>query len=638
MTEWLLMDLYSQFIHMSRYSRWSPEKKRRETWEETVQRYFDFFEWHLEENCDYILTKKLRKTLEEAVINLEVMPSMRALMSAGPALQKNNVAAYNCAFIAIDTPVALAEIIYLLMSGCGVGFSVERQYITKLPVVPDELYDSDTVIVVGDSKIEWAKSIKELIALLYMGQIPKWDLSKIRPAGAILKTFGGRASGPEPLNKLFKFCVKTFKDAVGRKLQSIEVHDLVCVAAQVVVSGGRRRSATISLSNVSDDRMRDAKSGSWWDVSPQRAMANNSACYTEKPDMGIFMKEWISLYNSKSGERGIVNVDGMKRHAKKFGRRDVEQLHGVNPCGEIGMRYSGGLCNLTEIIVRENDTKSSLCRKARLAAILGTFQSTLTGFKFLRKEWKKNAEEERLLGVSLTGIYDNKFMSTEGEDLKSFLNELREHVNSVNVEFAGALNINPSVATTTVKPSGTVSQLVDASSGIHPRYSKYYIRRVRLDKKDPLFSVMKDSGFLYEIDSTNPETIIFSFPVKAPENCKTRDVVSTKDHLELYLLYKKYWTEHNVSVTINVKENEWLDVAAWVYSHFDDICGISFLPYSDYSYVQAPYEEINKQQYDELVKNTPKEILWNNLAKYEAEDNTVAAQELACAGNQCELI
>lgn len=994
-----LPSLYQQIIHLSRYSRWLPEEKRRETWEETVGRYFDFFEKHLKENCDFILSTQLRNELEQAVLNLEIMPSMRCMMTAGRALEKNHASAYNCSFLAIDSVRAFDEAMLLLMLGCGVGFSVERQYVTQLPAIPDELYSTDTTIVVDDSKIGWAKAFKEFLGMLYIGQIPKWDLSKIREAGTPLKTFGGTAAGKEPLEKLFKFTISLFQNARGRKLQSIECHDLMCVIGEIVVSGGKRRSALISLSNVSDDRMRDAKSGQWWIEHQHRALANNSACYTETPDMGIFLKEWTSLYTSKSGERGIFNLEGAKKQVKeKVDRRDFSKIQGLNPCitsdslittshGPVSVKdligkqfevvvneenypsspdgfYSTGIkdtymiqtdrgyeikatenhkfkignewkqlkdikngdtiklgytsstlkwpglgtyelgwllgnikgdgcisnercylrwwgddaihmrelatkyineiniphrkdcgrcnggstdiititsvglyeeiqknnygiladvgkkltpeiltktssefqrgfltgwfdadgsiqgnrkkgisvrlnsstleelkiaqsmlvsfgimsklyknrrnkeyrlmpdgnggqkkylcqanheliiskdnmirfyqnigfnepkklerlktslvgynsnqyydnfcdtvvniisvgkeevfdcqipdincfvangilthncgeillrsqsfCNLSEVIIRHTDQEDDILRKARLAAILGTFQSTLTNFKYLRKDWKRNCEEERLLGVSMTGIFDNVFMSTPTEQLKSFLIEVKNEIIKTNIRFAKKLGIEPSTSCTTTKPSGTVSQMCDTASGIHPRYSKYYIRAIRMDLKDPMCQLMKDNNLPYEIDCTNSSTVVFYFPIKSPDCLKYRSDLTAIEHLELYLIYKQHYTEHSVSITVSVKEHEWLEVGAWVYKHFDDISGVSFLPHSDHIYQQAPYQECTEEEYQKLLERMPKEIDWNLLSGYEDKDMTTGSQEYACGGKEsCDII
>ncbi len=630
------MDIYQQFIHLSRYARWISEENRRETWPETVSRYFNFFENHLKEYHNFKLTKKLREELEKSVLIQKVMPSMRCLMTAGEALKRENVAGYNCSFIAVDNVRAFDEILYVLMNGTGVGFSVERQFISQLPVIAEELYPTDTTIVVADSKLGWAKSLKEFIQLLYSGQIPEWDVSRVRPAGSQLKTFGGRASGPEPLVDLFRFCVKTFQNAAGRKLTSIECHDIICKIADIVVVGGVRRSALISLSNLSDDRMRHAKSGQWYIEEGQRALANNSACYTEKPDMGIFMDEWKALYDSKSGERGIFNRAAAWKHTDRFGRRNTDYNFGTNPCGEIILR-SMGFCNLTEVVIRENDTLETLKEKVLHATILGTFQSTLTNFKYLRKTWKDNAEEERLLGVSLTGIMDSK--TTNNGASAPILEQLREYATEVNKKWAELLNINPSVAITTVKPSGTVSQLTNSASGIHARHAPFYIRRVRADKKDPLSQMMKDAGFYCEDDIMKPtHQWVFSFPQKSPDSATTRTEMSAIQQLETWKIYRDNWTEHNPSCTISVKENEWMDVGAWVYKHFNEVGGLSFLPYTDANYRQMPYEDCTETEYKELLEKTPKKIDWTKLSNYEKDDETKGSQELACTAGVCEVV
>lgn len=633
-----LPTLYSQFIHLSRYSRWLPEEKRRESWEETVKRYFDFFQKHIQARTDYELKKSERAELENAVLNLKIMPSMRCLMTAGPALERDEASGYNCSFIAIDNPRSFDEILYLLCCGTGVGFSVERQYVSQLPVIAEAFYGTDSTIVVQDSKIGWAKALKELMGLLYQGQVPQIDTSKVRPSGTPLKTFGGRASGPEPLVELFNFCIRVFRSAAGRRLQSIECHDIVCKIAEVIVVGGVRRSALISLSNLSDDRMRVAKSGQWWVENVQRALANNSACYTEKPDIGVFMDEWKALYESKSGERGIFNLVAAKKSAESSGRRDPSKIAGTNPCAEIVLR-SKGLCNLSEVVVRAEDTKETLLKKVELAAILGTLQSTLTKFRYLTKEWERNAEEERLLGVSLTGILDNHFMSTPSEELSAFLQEIRAHAIKVNKKWADKLGIPQSVATTCVKPSGTISQLVDSASGIHARHSPYYIRTVRSDIKDPLCKLMKDAGFPNEPDVTKPEhTVVFSFPIKAPEKAIFRNEMGAIKQLELWMYYKKHWAEHTVSITVSVKESEWFDAAAYVYRHFDDISGISFLPFADHIYKQAPYQECTKEEYDSLVSKMPTNVDWARLKEYETADMTIGSKELACSAGGCEIL
>ena len=629
---------YQEFIHLSRYSRWLPEEKRRETWDETVARYFDFFTEHMNELHGYKLSKSLRQELEQAVLGLRVMPSMRCIMTAGEALKRENIAGYNCSYIAVDRVHAFDEILYVLMNGTGVGFSVERQYVTQLPHVADEFHHTDTTITVADSKLGWAKGLKELIAMLYVGQIPRWDLSKVRPAGAPLKTFGGRASGPEPLESLFNFAVNIFKNATGRKLSSIECHDLVCKVAEVVVVGGVRRSALISLSNLSDDRMRHAKSGQWWNENGQRALANNSACYSEKPDIGIFMDEWKALYDSKSGERGIFNRESANKQAEKNGRRTIEGWEfGTNPCSEIILR-NREFCNLSEVVVRGTDNRESLLEKVRLATILGTFQSTLTNFKYVSSQWKKNCEEERLLGVSLTGIMDCEFTNGKKSGLDKLLDELREVAVNTNKEFAQKIGINQSVAVTCVKPSGTVSQLVDAASGIHARHNPYYVRTVRGDKKDPLTKMMVDAGFPVEDDQMNPShTSVFSFPMKVDQKAVFRTDMTAIEQLELWLTYQKHWCEHKPSVTISVKEHEWLEVGAWTYENFDYMSGVSFLPFSEHTYKQAPYQDCSKEDYEMLLGKMPKAVEWKKLSEYELTDMTIGAQELACAAGFCEI-
>ena len=631
---------YQEFIHLSRYSRWLPEKERRETWDETVARYFDFFTEHLKELHNYKLTKALRDELEEAVLSLRVMPSMRCLMTAGEALKRENIAGYNCSYIAVDRPSAFDEILYVLMNGTGVGFSVERQFVSQLPTIAEEFHPSDTVIVVADSKLGWAKALKELVGMLYIGQIPRWDLSKIRPAGAPLKTFGGRASGPEPLEALFNFTVNVFKNANGRKLSSIECHDVVCKIAEIVVVGGVRRSALISLSNLSDDRMRAAKHGQWWTTEPQRALANNSACYTEKPDIGVFMDEWKALYESKSGERGIFNRASAVKVSEQSGRRNTTDYDfGTNPCSEIILR-NREFCNLSEVVVRPSDTRKTLLEKVRLATILGTFQSTLVNFKYVSSAWKKNCEEERLLGVSLTGIMDSKLLNGKSPQhtLPALLQDLRNEAVRTNAELSKKIGINQSVSVTCIKPSGTVSQLVDAASGIHARHNPYYIRTVRGDKKDPLTKMMMDSGFPVEDDAMNPShTSVFSFPMKVDEGAVFRTDLTAIEQLELWLTYQKYWCEHKPSVTISVKEDEWLDVGAWVYKNIDYMSGVSFLPFAEHTYKQAPYQDIKKEEYELLLKQMPKNVEWSKLSEYEKTDMTIGSQELACAAGGCEI-
>jgi ribonucleoside-diphosphate reductase alpha chain len=565
---------------------------------------------------------------------------MRALMTAGPALERDNIAGYNCAAVTVNRIRAFDEAMYVLMNGTGMGFSVERREVEKLPEVPEELYPSDTTIHVTDSKLGWSKSFKELISLLYAGHIPKWDTSKIRPKGERLKTFGGRASGPDPLESLFRFTAETFKIARGRKLSSIECHDIMCKIAEIVVVGGVRRSALISLSNLTDERMRKAKSGQWWMETPHRALANNSVVYTEPPDVNIFLKEWLSLIESKSGERGIVNRNALKKQVKRLGdRRDPDHDFLLNPCAEIILR-DREFCNLSEIIVREHDTEKTIKEKVRLATILGTFQATLIDFKYISSEWVKNCKEEALLGVSMTGIMDNPLTyENKNGKLDDMLGELNKYSVKINSEYAKAIGINPAAAVTCVKPSGTVSQLVDASSGIHTRHSLYYIRTVRCDKKDPISQFMKDQGVLCENDVTKPDnTYVFSFPIKSPSHSVFRNDKTAIEQLETWKIYHTSWCEHNPSVTITVREHEWIEVGAWVYSNFNEIGGISFLPHSDHTYRQAPYQECTKEEYEKMSKLMPKNIDWDKLSEYEKEDNTIGSQELACSGNSCELV
>tara|TARA_R110000824_G_scaffold401307_1_gene611625 strand:+ start:92 stop:2023 length:1932 start_codon:yes stop_codon:yes gene_type:complete len=632
---------YQNFIHLSRYSRWLEEEGRRETWDETIARYFDFFEEHLQDNNNYKVTKNDRKQLEDAILNQEIMPSMRSLMTAGEALKRDNVSGYNCAYTSAGRVRSFDEILYVLMCGTGMGFSVERGFITKLPTIAEDFEDSDTTIVVQDSKLGWAKAYKELTSLLIGGQVPQWDLSKIRPAGERLKTFGGRASGPDPLDDLFNFTINTYKKASGRKLNSIECHDVICKIAEIVVVGGVRRSALISLSSLTDERMRSAKTGQWWYENGQRALSNNSVAYKCKPEIGTFMEEWVSLYKSKSGERGIFNREAAQKTVEKLGdRRDPNYDFGVNPCSEIILR-DREFCNLSEVVIRKGDTLETLKEKVKLATVLGTWQSTLTNFRYLSSEWKKNCEEERLLGVSLTGIMDNDLTNGNkgGDKLIEVLEELRKVAIDTNKVWAKKFKINESAAITCVKPSGTVSQLVDASSGIHARHSDYYIRTVRADIKDPLCQFMKDKGFPCEPDVTKPEhTMVFSFPMESPKTSIFRDDKTAIEQLEHWLLYQRYWCEHKPSVTISVKEYEWMEVGAWVYKHFDEVSGVSFLPYSDHVYRQAPYQDCTKEEYKELLKQMPKDVNWGELGDYEKEDNTSGSQTYACSGGACEIV
>lgn len=638
--------VYSEIIHLSRYARYLDDKGRRENWGETVDRFCHFMEHKCPQLADVM------PEVHSAIYNLEVMPSMRLLMTSGEAVEKDNICAYNCAYLAINNKRAFSETLYILLNGTGVGFSCERQEIANLPAIPNELKDSGDIIVVADSKRGWAVAYKKLLSSLWEGDLPSFDFSRVRPAGARLKTFGGRASGPQPLLNLFLFTIDVFKRAAGRKLTSIEVHDIICMIAEIVVVGGVRRSALISLSNLTDRRMREAKMGEWWRDNKQRALANNSVCYTEKPDAETFMEEWVSLVKSKSGERGIFNRVAAQSQAAKWGRRSGNLSYGCNPCSEIILRDKQ-FCNLTEVVVRAEDNFDDLKRKIRVATIIGTYQSTLTDFQFLSEEWKRNTEEERLLGVSLTGIMDNELLNGthpfaydyEGEDsegnaisnLAGALEDMRDHAREVNAEFAERLGISPSVAITCTKPSGTVSQLVDSASGIHARHNPHYIRRIRMDKKDPIYKFLKDKGLWVEDDVRVPNsTAVFSFPMKAPDGAICRNDMTAIEQLNLWLTYQRHWCEHKPSVTITVKDDEWPEVGAWVWKHFDEVSGISFLPFSDHTYQQAPYEDITEEQYNHYKQLYPMDVDWSEMS--ETTDNTEGSQTLACVGpDGCEI-
>jgi len=625
------MDQYQQFIHKSRYARWIPEEVRREEWHETVNRYVDFFKAREQIN------EKEALKLFNAIHNLEVMPSMRCMMTAGVALDKDNVAGFNCSYLHIDSPRSFDELMYVLMCGTGVGFSVERNFINKLPEIAESFHKTDSVIVVSDSKIGWASAFRELIAMLYAGKIPQWDVSRVRGSGERLKTFGGRASGPEPLVDLFNFCIEVFQKANGRKLTSIECHDIVCKIADIVVVGGVRRSALISLSNLSDQRMAKAKSGDWWRNEGQRALANNSVAYTEKPDFESFLSEMQTMYESKAGERGIFSRIAAQKIAGRNGRRDAEQDFGTNPCSEIILR-SNQFCNLSEVVIRADDTLKTLKAKVEVAAMIGTLQATLTDFRYLRNIWKKNTEEEALLGVSMTGIMDHPVIGTASDKTVEWLEELKNVAVKVNKKWAEKLGINQSTAITAVKPSGTVSQLVDSASGIHPRFSKHYIRRVRSDKKDPLAVFMEAKGFPVEQDVMSPSSSVFSFPVKAPKTSTTVKQVGAMQQLELWKTYQNHWCEHKPSITVYYTDDEFLKVAQWIWDNFDICSGISLLPVSDHVYQQAPYEDITADEYKKLLAEMPKGVDWIDLEQFEQEDNTTGSQELACAGGTCEIV
>lgn len=630
------MTPYNTFIAKSRYSRFLDDVGRREHWNETVARYMQFMQKHLQEKCNYELKGELYHELQSAITSLDVVPSMRAIMTAGPALERQNVAAFNCSYLPIDDPKAFDEAMYILLCGTGVGFSVEQKYVSKLPEVPSQLFDSKTTVVVSDSKEGWAKSLRQLIALLYAGEIPKYDLSRVRPAGARLKTFGGRASGPAPLEDLFKFVISKFRGATGRHLSSIECHDILCKIGEVVVVGGVRRSAMISLSDLSDDKMAHAKAGNWWDGQGQRALANNSATYSETPSIGQFMREWSSIYESHSGERGIFNRDASQKQAAKNGRRDSSYDFGTNPCSEIILRpYQ--FCNLSSCIIRATDSFDDIARKIRLATILGTFQATLTNFPYLRRIWQKNTEEEALLGVSMTGILDNKLLNNPDDaELPKRLEDLRDIAVATNAEFASAIGINQSVAVTAIKPEGTVSQLCSTASGIHPQHSKYYIRRVRADNKDPLTQFMIQAGFVAEPCFMKPDsTTVFSFPVKVEDGALLREDLTAIEHLRLWLIYQRHYCEHKPSVTISVREHEWMEVGAWVYKHFDEVTGVSFLPMDGGTYKQAPYEECDEETYNILKSLVPESVDWDNFKEY--DDNVEGAQMLSCTAGGCAI-
>ena len=626
------MDQYQSFIHKSRYARWLDSEGRRETWDETVNRYVDFFVEREQLNEQEALE------LFNAIHNLEVMPSMRCMMTAGEALKRDNVAGFNCSYLHIDHPRAFDELMYVLMCGTGVGFSVERNFIAKLPEVAETFHKTSSTIVVSDSKLGWSSAFRELIAMLYAGKLPQWDMSRVRPAGARLKTFGGRASGPEPLQDLFQFCVGVFQKAAGRKLTSIECHDVCCKIADIVVVGGVRRSALISLSNLSDQRMSKAKSGQWWVDQGQRRLANNSVAYTEKPDFEAFLTEMKNLYESKSGERGLFSRVAAQKIAGRNGRRDAEHDFGTNPCSEIILR-SNEFCNLSEVVVRADDTLETLKEKVRKATIIGTLQSTLTDFRYLRVRWKRNTEEEALLGVSLTGIMDHAVLGdANNPELATWLEEMRNVSIKTNKDWAEKLGVNASAAITCVKPSGTVSQLVDSASGIHPRFSKHYIRRVRSDKKDPLAVYMEQAGFPVEQDVMSPSSVVFSFPVKSPESSTCVKEVGAMEQLALWKTYQNHWCEHKPSVTVYYTDSEYFKVAQWIWDNFDLCSGISLLPTSDHVYQQAPYEDIDESRYEKLVAIMPQNVNWEELSQFEKDDNTTGSQELACVGGACEIV
>ena len=633
------MNDYQRFIALSRYARWIEEENRRETWEETVSRLITYFSYHVATNLEVKLDDDIWKKLKQNIVSLNIMPSMRSMMTAGPALSRENIAGYNCSYIPIDNPKAFDEVLYILMNGTGVGFSVERQYINSLPTVPDREFEyTEDVICVADSKEGWARAFRDLISYLYTCRVPKINISKVRAAGERLKTFGGRASGPQPLVDLFDFTITKFKEAQGRKLNSLECHDLVCKTGEVVVVGGVRRSALISLSNLSDYRMREAKTGQWWETNPERSLANNSAVYTDVPDTGTFMNEWLSLYQSKSGERGVFNRQSAQKKAAQNKRRESDIAFGTNPCSEIILRPNQ-FCNLTEVVCRSNDTKATLKNKIEMATILGTIQATFTNFGYLRKRWQNNTEEERLLGVSLTGVMDCPLLNGTTSNLPATLEYLRSVAVETNKQWASKLNIPQSTAITCVKPSGTVSQLVNSASGVHARHNEHYIRTVRGDNKDPLTQLMISVGVPYETDHLQPDTTtVFSFPMKSPDKAICRNDLSAIQQLELWKIYAEHWCEHKPSVTISVKEKEWVNVGAWCWNNFSYLSGVSFLPHTDHTYKQAPYQDIDEADYTSLLAKMPKNIDWTKLSAIEKEDTTTGTQELACTAGVCELV
>jgi len=629
------MNLYRQFISLSRYARWKDEELRRETWDETVHRFISFMRNHLKENTSYELEESLEDELYQAIYMHEVMPSMRLLMTAGEPVEIDNICAYNCSYLAINRPQAFDEVLYILMNGTGVGFSVEKEDVDKLPEIPADIEKVDRTIIVGDSKLGWAKAFRQLLESLWNGEEVSVDYSKIRPMGSRLKTFGGRASGPDPLKKLFGFTVDTFREAAGRHLKPIEVHDIVCKIGSCVEVGGVRRSALISLSDLNDADLRVAKTGEWWREKSFRSQANNSAVYEGKPSMGQFMEEWVSLYNSKSGERGIFNRDACRTVISRNGRREANHKFGTNPCSEIILRDMQ-FCNLTEVVIRESDCTDTLMRKVQLATILGTFQASLTNFRHINPNFEQNCREEALLGVSLTGIMDNHLTASADPEL---LTNLKATAISTNEKYADKLGINKSKAITCVKPSGTVSQLVDSASGIHPRHSEYYIRRVRGDLKDPMTQYMMANGFPHEQCSYQPENVVvFSFPQASPTSSIMRDQLSAIDHLKIWKRYQLYWCEHKPSITVSIKDHEWMEVGQFVWDNFELMSGISFLPYSEHTYEQAPYEEIDEDSYARMVTDLPCLDSWEGLKKWEVEDSTKGAQTAACVAGQCEIV
>jgi len=629
---------YQSFIHQSRYSKFMDTLNRRETFNETVDRYIaNVVSPVLMKSLDFFQARDVQNEIREAILNLEVMPSMRCMMSAGPGLDRSNVAGFNCSYTAVDHPRVFDEVLYILMCGTGVGFSVERKNVEQLPTLPEKMTPIDMTIVVEDSKEGWADAYRQLIEELYQGNVPKWDVSKVRAAGERLMTFGGRASGPDPLVDLFRHTIDTFTLAENSKLTPLEVHSIMCKIGEVVVVGGVRRSAMISLSDLDDPELRLAKSGEWWNDNPHFALANNSVAYEDTPERELFDEEWASLVASGSGERGIFNRAAVISKVQREGRREVSDF-GTNPCSEITLK-SAQFCNLTSVVARANDTVGSLARKVRIASILGTIQATLTKFPYLRPIWQENTEAEALLGVSITGILDCRLLTHENAGLDETLKGLRRIAVDTNATYAGYMGINKSAAVTCVKPEGTSSQLNDSSSGIHARHSAYYTRTVRADTKDPITEFMIDQGIPHEPCVMKPDTtVVFSFPVKAPEGAVTRNDMTAIEQLELWLTYQRAWCCHKPSITVSVGPEEWDEVGDWVYAHFDEMSGVSFLPRSDHTYAQAPYQDITAEQYETAMETFPKSIDWDTLALYERGDTTVGSQTLACTGDVCEIV
>ena len=623
----------SEFVYYRSYSRWIEEENRRETWIETVDRYMNF----MRENLDDALSPEEYQEIHDAVLRQEVMPSMRLMWSAGEAAKATNVAAYNCSYIAPTKIEDFAEIMYVSMCGAGVGFSIESQTAQQLPQIKKQTGERLPAHIVHDSKEGWCNALTAGLRTWFTGKDVDFDFSKLRPEGARLKTMGGRSSGPGPLRDLMDFTRRKILARQGRRLSNLDVHDIICKIGDIVVSGGVRRSALISLSDFDDIEMRDAKKGQFYIKDPQRSLANNSTVYNEKPSATQFMEEWLALAKSGTGERGIFNRGGLKHQvpARRWKvLKDDEPTWGTNPCGEIILR-SKEFCNLTEIVARQEDTEDTLMRKARLATILGTYQSSLTDFPYISKDWKENCDEERLLGVSVTGQWDSQAVR-DPEVLKKLLAEARR----VNKIYAARFGVAPSTAITCVKPSGTVSQLVDASSGMHPRHSEYYIRRIRISATDSLFQMLKDQKVPYKPEvgqaSGSANTYVIEFPVKAPKSAKFRDDVSAITQLEHWKMVKQNYTEHNPSVTISVGDGEWIDVAHWLYGNWDILGGLSFLPREETVYQLAHYEAITKERYDEMKKTFPA-IDFSQIVLYEKDDTTSGAKELACVSGVCEI-